>query len=289
MDIVLTSADFEQGNIGSSGNATSSSRIRTVNYIKWDGIQGSATVTVTTTDGSAVQVDLLGYENDTTTSPLCDLYWYDSPKTFDTSAYTIRYFRLVLRYSNSSTLSVDKIASITITLNDYVWKIADGQLTNTEFIDMPIKSMSKPYPSALWRIENGKLTTGLLPTTIEKAMSKPYPAALWRIDSMANDGFPYNALQPDISVKSPGAFCHAEKLVKVSIPESVKKIGKEAFRYTALKKVRIAADCEYYDTSFPENCEISYYGGGGPYVMLEDKDGYALLDKTGAIITIRSD
>ena len=173
MDIILTSSDFEQGSIGSYGNVTNSSRVRTINYIKWNGDQDSATITVTTTDGSAVQVDLMGYESNTTTSPLCDLYWYDSPKTFDTSAYAIRYFRIVLRYSDSSTLSVDKIASVKITLNDYVWKIADGQLTNAKFIDMPIKFMSKPYP-----------------------------AALWRIDSMVNGGIPYHELLPDIEVIS---------------------------------------------------------------------------------------
>lgn len=138
------------------------------------------------------------------------------------------------------------------------WTVENEQLINTEFIDMP-------------------------------SFESPYPDVLWRVDSMANDGYPYHALLPDIEVKGPGAFCHAEKLIKVSIPESVKKIGAEAFRYTALRRVKIAADCEFYPTSFPEGCEISYYGGGGPYVPLLDKNSYTLIDNSGAKITVRSD
>ena len=56
-----------------------------------------------------------------------------------------------------------------------------------------------------------------------------------------------------------GAFCNDNSLSRVSIPRSVKKIGRFAFRNTALTSVMIADDCEYYDTSFPENCTINYY------------------------------
>ena len=156
-----------------------------------------------------------------------------------------------------------------------------------------VPDSSPPYPEHMMRTagKNGGYPSLLKLPELSKipGSSLPYPEYLMCcLGSAVNDGYPCIRKIPG-TIAKPGAFCHAEKLVKVSIPESVKKIGKEAFRYTALKKVRIAADCEYYDTSFPEDCEISYYGGGGPYVMLEDKDGYTLLDKTGAIITIRSD
>lgn len=52
-----------------------------------------------------------------------------------------------------------------------MWIIENGQLTNTKFIDMPIKFMSKQYP-----------------------------AALWRIDSMVNGGIPYHELLSDIEI-----------------------------------------------------------------------------------------
>ena len=56
-----------------------------------------------------------------------------------------------------------------------------------------------------------------------------------------------------------GAFANAISLRYVRIPESVKKIGKYAFRNTALISVTIARDCEYYPTSFPDGCIINFY------------------------------
>lgn len=56
-----------------------------------------------------------------------------------------------------------------------------------------------------------------------------------------------------------GAFANATNLRYVRIPESVKKIGKAAFRNTALTSVTIARDCEYYPTSFPDGCVVNFY------------------------------
>lgn len=56
-----------------------------------------------------------------------------------------------------------------------------------------------------------------------------------------------------------GAFCDARVLSKITIPRSVKKIGRFAFTNTQLTEVTIAEDCEYYDTSFPEGCIINRY------------------------------
>lgn len=56
-----------------------------------------------------------------------------------------------------------------------------------------------------------------------------------------------------------GAFANASELTQISIPQSVKYIGREAFRNTKLKNVRIASDCTYFDTSFPDGCNIAFY------------------------------
>lgn len=61
------------------------------------------------------------------------------------------------------------------------------------------------------------------------------------------------------SVLRSGAFYNATNLIEVQIPESVKTIGRFAFAKTNLKKVKIASDCVYYDTSFPKDCEIEFY------------------------------
>lgn len=56
-----------------------------------------------------------------------------------------------------------------------------------------------------------------------------------------------------------GAFCNDSSLSIISIPRSVKKIGRFAFRNTSLTSVMIAQDCEYYPTSFPDGCTINFY------------------------------
>lgn len=141
---------------------------------------------------------------------------------------------------------------------DYDWNIIDGEITNRNFISMP-----------------------------EKYMEKPYPAALWRIDPAVNNGYPYHELL--LFEPKSGAFMNASNLQTVYIPRTCKKIGEWAFRNTALKKVCIAADCTYYPTSFPDGCEIEFYGGGGDYEQLYDSENNMLLDSTGAMIFVRSD
>lgn len=64
----------------------------------------------------------------------------------------------------------------------------------------------------------------------------------------------------DIPSTNPiGAFCNCVNLENVTIPESVNYIGPYAFYNTKLKKIKIASNCVYYDTSFPEDCEIEFY------------------------------
>lgn len=64
----------------------------------------------------------------------------------------------------------------------------------------------------------------------------------------------------DIPTTNPiGAFCNCVNLENVTIPESVNYIGPYAFYNTKLKKIKIASNCVYYDTSFPEDCEIEFY------------------------------
>lgn len=56
-----------------------------------------------------------------------------------------------------------------------------------------------------------------------------------------------------------GSFCNCVNLENITIPESVNYIGPYAFYKTKLKKIKIASNCVYYDTSFPEDCEIEFY------------------------------
>lgn len=142
-----------------------------------------------------------------------------------------------------------------------MWMILDDELTNTDFLPLP-----------------------------EHAMQAPYPSSLWRIDEEYNNGFPWHELLPDISyIPRTGAFMNAAELKSAHIPYSVKSIGRYAFAGTALETVTIADDCEYYPTSFPEGCKISFYGGAEEYVQLADSEGYCLIDSDRAKIYVRSD
>ena len=56
-----------------------------------------------------------------------------------------------------------------------------------------------------------------------------------------------------------GAFANSINLKKIVIPQSVKFIGENAFRNTALSSVKISSDCVYSQESFPESCNIQFY------------------------------
>ena len=56
-----------------------------------------------------------------------------------------------------------------------------------------------------------------------------------------------------------GAFANDTSLSKVIIPKSVKFIGENAFRNTALSSVKISSDCVYSQESFPDGCKIEFY------------------------------
>lgn len=99
---------------------------------------------------------------------------------------------------------------------------ADG-LTNPDFLPLPTV-MIEPYPSQYWRLVDNKLSTDL---TIDGGYI--------------------------------GAFANCINLMNVSVPPTVKKIGKYAFYNTQLTSVTIASDCVYYDTSFPDGCVVNFY------------------------------
>lgn len=73
---------------------------------------------------------------------------------------------------------------------------------------------------------------------------------------MTNDGISNTKF---IETDLLGTFANEKDLQGVSIPRSVKKIGRYSFANTQLKSVTIAKDCEYYDTSFPKGCKINFY------------------------------
>lgn len=142
-------------------------------------------------------------------------------------------------------------------MSDIVWYMGDDGLPTTDdFLPFPDNPLADELPKMLWRITPG-----------------------------VNNGLPYHELLP--LEKPSGAFMNAHNLEYAYIPRSCKKIGEWAFTNTKLRRVKISVDCEYYPTSFPPDCEIEYYEGGGEYGQLLDSEGYAIVDADGAKIYVK--
>lgn len=125
-----------------------------------------------------------------------------------------------------------------------------------------------------------------VPDVTTMLLIEPVPEYVLRITAGANEGLPYTVLP-----WQNGAFMDAAQLTKVRIPSSVKRIGELAFSGTRLKTVKIARDCEFSETSFPEGCEVTYYTSDGSYSgnygQLLDCDGKIVLDKSAARVYVK--
>ena len=223
---ILQLAGFEQGTIGQTYDSQSDTRVRTIGYIAMNDKPLSALLSATASTAKQVQVAFRGYSGTTPESLVCNIYWYDSPHDFDLSSYSnINYFRIVLCYSDNSNITPSEINACQAVVKE----------------------------PALWEVEDGKLTHDDLPAPIESPFAPPYPPFWWYVDNgrLVNSNLPAPVLR--------GAFANCKSLDTAHIPESVKSIGQYAFRNTALESVKIASDCTYSATSFPEDCEIEYY------------------------------
>ena len=254
--ISLEITAFEQGTINTSGVPSSSTtRVRTSGYIVLENSFSLASLSVVSTTGKAVQWSFIGYDPDG--KMVCNLYWNASGANVDITPYIgkIATFRSVLCYTAGGNITPGEIDSAVMTLYTG-WTVSDGVLDSDCLPDrtsMPQYSMTKPYPAALWRVEGGVLTHALLPGYV--------PAG-------------------------EGAFKYAEGLQRAVFPASLRSVGAESFRYTALTSVTLPAGCTYSDTSFPEGCEVRV---SGDFSQIYTSGGKALLDCRGRRIFAGSD
>ena len=144
--------------------------------------------------------------------------------------------------------------------------------------DFDISAYDVNYFRILLRYDSGNIS----PDEIQSCtiVSNDYESK-WQIISgeLTNTLFPVE--------KNFGAFMNAKNLEYAYIPRSCKKVGEWAFTNTKLRRVKIADDCGYYPTSFPPDCEIEFYGGGGEYGQLLDSEGYAVIDDDGARVYVK--
>ena len=152
---------------------------------------------------------------------------------------------------------------------------------------------------------SGELPTGAIGATTTEMKSEtdldtkgftisndPTATTDWHIDPNRNGGFPYVPVMLDIPENPPqpqgGAFEDAAYLKKVTIPQSCLSFGETAFAGTQLESVTINPSAAYSNTTFPEGCEVQFYGGGGDYVQLLDGQGRAVVDGRGRRVYIKS-
>lgn len=157
-------------------------------------------------------------------------------------------------YVDTSTLlgSTSSASRIIIEPNRYYLfqfgKVGGGNITVGEVL-------GDVQDRVIWYFdEDYILKNQYLPSSI--GWEPPYPPSMWELNE--NDIL-VNSLLPEILIDDQGAFNKCHNLVEVTIPKTVKSIGKWSFHETALTQVTIASDCTYYDTSFPEGCVISFY------------------------------
>jgi hypothetical protein len=134
------------------------------------------------------------------------------------------------------------------------WQVINNKLTHDDLPE-PLTGnyIQPPYPPFWWYANDVRLTHGGLPEPISAIMSEPYPPFWWYVE---NGRLKTPALPAPAHT---GAFYGCSQLATAHIPKSVKRIGEYAFADTALTKVKIASDCTYYPTSFPDGCEIEFY------------------------------
>lgn len=134
------------------------------------------------------------------------------------------------------------------------WYVEDGRLTHDDLPDV-LPRYVPPYPAGAWYVQNGKLTHSALPEVLPLYIP-PLAIGIWYVE---NGRLTHSRLPQRIMS---GAFSNCASLAQSSIPRTVKAIGENAFSDTALARVRIASDCTFSATSFPEGCIIDFYDGG---------------------------
>lgn len=153
--------------------------------------------------------------------------------------------------------------------------------TNNYIVDQYCKVI---YERGEFHAAEPHLLTEDMPADVPELFATGYPEILWRVDGYTNEGMIYSPLIPGMTLS--GAFKDVVALEQVTIPHTCQRIGPVAFAGTSLRAVTIPSDCEYSETSFPEGCEVHFYGGGGDYGQLYDCNGYAIIDSEHARIYI---
>ena len=241
--------NWEQGSINISGDTSSSSRIRTPDYIELTpSTYADYKITAIDTNGNSLRWNPMLYN----ASKQCikDGGWINSGETWSNTDQA-KYARFCLSYS-SGDISPSNLGSCVFEYDAHIhWLMNDGDYPFLESLPQNLTVMNEPYSITLMtqkaneypKYDNLKLLK----------FNSPYPIIIM---IQKNNEYPFFE---QLKLESLGAFKDAINLQSVIIPKSVKKIGPYSFANTKLTSVTIARDCEYYPTSFPSGCQINFY------------------------------
>jgi hypothetical protein len=278
----ITTNDFELGGIMvETGEFTdNNARMRSIDIIP---LQGHKTFSVEAKDSSGNPLyfsfvaygysdEFISYEG------VIDTAWNASGTTIDLSKLNIAGIRITLKFDNDVTLADLGECNITFSTNAY-FTISDSYpylIGEDELIELP----SEPYPYIMMiqnegeypkyaRLELTDIPIEPTPYSVMVQNEGEYPRyTRLELTDIPIEPTPYSVMvqnegeYPRYTRLEPikmGAFIDAYELKHINIPPSVKSIGEFTFKNTQLASVTIAKDCEYYPTSFPDDCEINFY------------------------------
>ena len=138
--------------------------------------------------------------------------------------------------------------------------IIDNDVLCTPEQPEAISFPSYPLAPALWRMTENGPATGF-------QKNPPVQNKSWVI---GENGLQTKSMPDPIYL---GAFANQPTLINVSIPSTVKSIGRYAFYNTGINHVTIASDCHYYATSFPEGTIVEFYEDEEPEESEGENDG----------------
>ena len=134
----------------------------------------------------------------------------------------------------------------------YIFMVQDNSYPYVSDLRPPIKVINKPVPCIFMTSSDGDYPS-IDALSEPQKITDPMPYMFMGIRPSKNNGYPYANPSDPVTW---GAFYESYFLNTVNIPISVKKIGEYAFAATDISSVRISSDCEIYQTSFPDNCQV---------------------------------
>lgn len=198
---------IQQGTINSSGNTSSTTRVRSRGRFEVPALASKiVTVEATCNTGKQLSVDLMGYINSSTNSYVFDDCWYNISTSTNTYVRnyrnnpTVNYMRFVLKYVDGSDITPSEITSFEVTVED-IWQ-ADA---NDNIYSLYNANIQTPIPQGLdcddrplfsWckksDVSSPAINTDFL-NTLDTEFSRPFPFGYWRIDD-GNNGETYTEL-----------------------------------------------------------------------------------------------